>query len=163
MKEEPVINAVRNRAATLFNRVWELLDKGAGRSALEVREMVHAAHASRALWEVAGGAREGSIGEWQIARVYAELGDGGASMYHALLAVGLAEGDGEGQGEGGDIGAFLRASAREGAARAAVVLGDAAAFDEHAARSREHAAGIEDAEERELWAADFGALERPGG
>src|SRR4051794_30114595 len=60
----------RKLAAELFNHTWTLLDKP-DRSERETDLMVHAAHASRFLWEGAGGPVNHARGEWQVARAYA--------------------------------------------------------------------------------------------
>ncbi len=56
--------AQRKVAVALFNRVWDLLDSGDGRSADETAEMLDAAHASRYLWRRMGGEEQAIVGEW---------------------------------------------------------------------------------------------------
>ncbi len=133
-------------AATLFNRVWVLLDK-AGRTRADDVEMVHLAHASRAHWQAAGGPREWAIGEWQVSRVYCAVGRAEPALFHARLAADLAS--------DGALGAFLAASTQEGLARALRLAGEAgdAAKAEIAARS--WLDRIEDGEERAVVEADL--------
>ncbi len=146
------VSRVRRAAATLFNRVWELLDEAARTPELDA-EMIRAAVGSKTLWELVGGPREACIGEWQIARVYAELGMGRFAAAHAEAAVGLAA--------DGSLGSFLLASSHEGAARAAMVAGDADAFERHRAASESAGAQIVDADDRAVWKADFETLKAP--
>ena len=142
----------RRLAVELFNSVWKLIDKP-DRMAEEDLAMIHAAHASRYHWGVAGLAKNWCIGEWQIARVYAALGRAEPSRFHAAEALRLAVAS--------DLGAFLLASAHEGMARAAMIAGDAAEFDRHVAESRRLGAQITDEEDRQIWKADLESLKRP--
>ncbi len=72
----------RKLAVELFNFVWNLLDKSE-RTAEEVDEMIHAAHASRYHWGCVGDAVNLARGEWQISRVYTVLGRAEPAHYHA--------------------------------------------------------------------------------
>ena len=116
--------------------------------------MIHAAHASRHHWGVAGDARNWAIGEWQIARVYATVGRAEPARVHAAEALRLAEAH--------DLGPFMLATAHEALARAAMFAGDAAAFDRHLAASEAAGARIGDDEDRQVWQADVATLRHPG-
>jgi len=109
--------------------------------------MVHLAHASRLHWQFAGSEREWAIGEWQISRVYAEVGWAEAALVHARAALALA---GEAQ-----LGPFLAASSHEGMARALEAVGR----KDEAARHRQTALAwlerIEDQEDRAVVLADL--------
>ena len=70
--DEAVRKTHRGFAVSLFNRVWELLEKP-DRSANDDIEMLNAAHASLYHWLQIGEAKNFSIGEWQLSRVYATL------------------------------------------------------------------------------------------
>src|SRR5256885_17212243 len=72
----------RAAAAAAFNYTWSLLER-ADRTAEEDDLMVHAAHASRFLWEDVGGPTQRARGEWQISRVYAVLGRAEPALHHA--------------------------------------------------------------------------------
>ena len=116
MPEQTVDPAVhRQLAVQLFNHVWTLLDKPA-LSAEEELEMIHAAHASRHHWGVVGTAKEWSIGEWQISRVYADLNRPEPAIYHARRAIEFAQEPG--------IEPFVLAYGYEALARAYAVAGD---------------------------------------
>lgn len=131
----------RKLAAGLFNRAWDLMDK-AERSRAEAFEMVHAAHASRLLWEEIGDASNHAVGEWQVSRVHAALGQADPSVFHARRCVELVEREGF---EG-----FLRASAYEGMARALSVAGETEECQRYLQRAREEGERIASAEERDL-------------
>lgn len=115
--------------------------------------MIHAAHASRHHWGLAGEARNWCIGEWQIARVYATLGRAEPARFHAAEALRLAEERA--------LGPFLLACAHEGLARAAMVAGEMPAFDTHFAEAERVGAQIKDDADREVWSADMASLKRP--
>lgn len=63
----------RKAAIECFNRAWDLLDEK-GRTGEENLQMLHLAHASRYHWGLVGGPRNRAIGDWQLSRAYAELG-----------------------------------------------------------------------------------------
>ena len=136
----------KSDAAKYFNAVWALLDKPA-RSPEEDMQMIHMAHASRALWQEAGGPREWAIGEWQIARVYAALERGEPALFHGQAALALTE--------DGSLGPFLKGCAHEVLARAFRAAGREAEAIAHHDRAGAMLAGLTDPEERELLAQDL--------
>ncbi len=74
----------RKLAVELFNHTWELLDNNQ-RTPDQNEEMIHAAHASRYHWGIAGTVKNHARGEWQIARVYAASGRFAESEHYADL------------------------------------------------------------------------------
>ena len=108
-------DAVRTLAASLFNRTWDLLELDS-RTTEQDEEMVHAAHASRHHWGQVGEPINLARGDWQIARVYAELGRGEPALHHARRYLECCEAD--------EHGPFDLAFAHEGMARARLVSGD---------------------------------------
>jgi DNA-binding transcriptional MerR regulator len=136
-------------AASLFNRVWELLEQ-ADRTPSDDDEMVNAAHASRLLWSTIGDAQNFAIGDWQISRVYAVLGRSEPAVFHArrcLEHATLVEGQ-----------PWLLASAYEGLARAYAVAGDRAAASEWKAKAEARLREVEDADDREIVERDIATL-----
>lgn len=111
----------RKFAVTLFNQVWDLLDK-TERSPEEDDVMLHAAHASRFHWGEIGTPLEFARGEWQISRVYAVLLRPEAALHHARRCLELCTAHG--------IGDFDLAFAYEALARGYAVAGEAAASHE---------------------------------
>lgn len=144
----------RALAGALFNAVWDLLDR-TDRTRADDDAMVHAAHASCYHWSKVGGPEQFAIGEWQCSRVYAVLGMGETSMWHARRCLALCEEYG--------FENFLPASAHEAISRAWCVLGD---FDE-ARRERDLAYGLavdlEDEDDRGVIESDLASLPIPLG
>jgi len=63
----------RKVASYCFNHAWDLLDKK-NRSPAEDSELLNLAHASRYHWGLVGTPTNRAVGEWQLSRIYAELG-----------------------------------------------------------------------------------------
>jgi len=63
----------RQFAAKFFNDTWELLARPE-RTPEEDDRMIHLAHASRLHWQFAGKPENIAVGEWQVSRVHAVLG-----------------------------------------------------------------------------------------
>ena len=126
----------RQLAVDLFNHTWELLDQNE-RTQAEVDEMIHAAHASRYHWGLAGTAINLARGEWQISRVYSVVERGEPAHYHARRSLEICQEN--------NIGDFDLAFAYEALARAASVAGDQEALKENLAFAK--AAGEKIAEQ----------------
>jgi DNA-binding transcriptional MerR regulator len=139
----------RRLAATLFNRVWELLEKP-DRSAVDVDEMIHAAHASRHHWGVVGTPMHQARGEWQCSRVYAVLNRFEPALYHGNRCLELATEH--------DLNPFDVGIAHEAIARAHRLTGDAAQVAAHVALADESSARIDDAEDRKILDDDLADL-----
>jgi DNA-binding transcriptional MerR regulator len=139
----------RRLAATLFNRVWELLEKP-DRSTADDDTMLHAAHASRHHWGVVGTPLHWARGEWQCARVYSVLERFEPAMHHAQRCLELATEN--------DLGAFDVGVAHEAIARAYHVTGDASKVASHVALAENEAAKITDAEDRKILLDDLESL-----
>ena len=136
-------------AATLFNRVWELLEK-ADRTTADDDEMVNAAHASRYLWSNIGDSQNWAVGDWQVSRVYAVLGRGEPAVHHARRCLDHA-GHVDGQ-------PWLLASAYEGLARAYAVAGDRAAAQEWKEKAEQRLTMVDDPDDREIVERDLATL-----
>jgi hypothetical protein len=139
----------RRVAVDLFNHVWRLLEVPE-RTAAEDDAMVHAAHASRWHWGRVGGPEQWAIGEWQCSRVYAVLGRGEQSLYHAQRCLDICEEHG--------IESFVPASAHEALARAYAVLGDLDAARRERDLSYALAVNLEDDDDRAVIEADLATL-----
>lgn len=85
---DPVDPSERALAVELFNAVWTLLDNE-NRTPLEDDRLLHMAHASRFHWEAAGAPVNLARGEWQVSRVYAELGRAEPCLHHARRVLSL--------------------------------------------------------------------------
>ncbi len=139
----------RRLAAWLFNHTWTLLDRK-DRTPDDDDAMVHAAHASCHHWAAVGSAQERSVGEWQVARVYAVLGRPEPALHHARQALRIAE--------AGGLPAFYVACAHEAMARAAQVAGDRSAFDRHWEKADLLGRELADEDERDVLYADLNEL-----
>jgi DNA-binding transcriptional MerR regulator len=139
----------RKAAADLFNYTWTLLEKG-DRSEREADLMIHAAHASRFMWEEIGEPVNHARGEWQIARVYAVLDRPEPALFHARRCLQIVEEHG--------VGDFDLACAYEALARAHAVAGEGEAAARYEGLGREAAQRIDDADDRELVLADLDTL-----
>lgn len=139
----------RRLAATIFNHVWDLLEKP-DRSAADDDEMLHGAHASRYHWGVAGEPVYWARGEWQCSRVYAVLGRFEPALHHADRCLALAVQY--------DLGPFDVGVAHEALARSYRISGDAAKVAGHVALGQTEAAKITDADDRAILDADLASL-----
>ena len=136
----------RQLAVDLFNHVWTLLETS-DRTPDQDDEMLHAAHASRHHWGVAGSAENRGRGEWQCSRVYATLGRAEPALWHARRYLALCEEHG--------IADWDLAFAHEAIARALQVAGDHDGARAEVARARELAAEIAEDEDRDLLLSDL--------
>jgi hypothetical protein len=141
----------RRLAVDLFNHVWTSLRRGE-RTVEEDDEMVHAAHASRHHWAEVGTAVNLARGEWQCSRVYATLGRAEPALHHARRCLELCEAN------VGELEEFDLPFAYEALARAHAVAGDLPEAERWAARGRESAAAMRDADDRELVLADLATI-----
>ena len=139
----------RRLAATLFNHVWDLMEKP-DRSADDDDAMVHGAHASRYHWGVVGEPVHWARGEWQCSRVYTVLGRFEPALHHAGRCLALAVQYG--------LGPFDVGAAHEALARSYRIVGDTAKVAEHVALGQAEAAAITDADDRTILAADLASL-----
>ena len=141
----------RKLAVDLFNHVWTLMETE-NRSPEQDDEMIHAAHASRHHWAEVGTGANLARGEWQISRVYVTLGRAEPAMYHAGRCLAYCEASAD------DLADWDLAYAYEALARAHAVAGNRDEAQRFAARARELAELVEDAEDREHLAEDLATL-----
>jgi hypothetical protein len=142
----------RKLAVELFNFVWTFLDRKE-RTPEEADQMIHAAHASRYHWGIAGTAREWSVGEWQISRVYAVLGRAEPAIHHARRALVVAQEN--------SIGSFFVAYGYEALARAFAAAGDDGNCRRFMDSAREAGAAITDSDERKMLHDDLATILYP--
>ncbi len=133
----------------IFNYVWSLLDK-TERTESDDEEMAHAAHASRFHWGLAGTAKEWSIGEWQISRVYSVLRRSEPAIHHGRRALQLADEN--------HIGAFFVAYGYEALARAYAVAGDYQSMQKYLDLANRAAGGIPEPENRKMLDDDLASV-----
>lgn len=139
----------RKIGADLFNYTWSLLDKKR-RTREEDDEMIRAAHASRYHWDQGGRDLNRSIGDWQISRVYAVLGQADLSRHHAELALQFAR--------RGRVAPFYIAYAYEALARAAAVSRRPKERDRYLARARTIGRKIRSRDDRRMLEEDLASV-----
>src|SRR5688500_15860283 len=103
--------------------------------------MLHAAHASRHHWGRIGAPEDLARGEWQVSRVYAELGRAEPALYHARRCRELCREHG--------IADWDLAFAFEALARASLVAGDNVAARDYLEQARAQGQQIKDDEDRQ--------------
>jgi hypothetical protein len=140
----------RRLAASLFNRVWELLER-TGRGRDEDDEMLHAAHASRYHWGVVGEPVNRARGEWQVSRVYAVLGRPEPALHHGRRCLELVEEH--------ELSPFDLAYAHEAIARAYRAGGEHERARRHVELARSATGKVTDPEDRDLLDADLAQLD----
>lgn len=140
----------RGFAALAFNAVWDLLL--AERSAEDDDRMVDLAHTSYWHWTQVEGEtdRQRATGSWQLARVYAVLGDAERARHFGERSLRIAT-------DSPALGAFNVAYAHEALARAAAVEHDDEAYRRHDAAVRALLPDIAD-DNRSLLEADLANL-----
>ena len=76
----------RKVARDCFNLAWDLLDKKR-RTAGEDLQMLNLAHTSRYHWGLVGTPKNRAVGEWQLSRIFAELGQPRIALRFAKLCL----------------------------------------------------------------------------
>lgn len=152
MKRQPDFDAeLANRwfAADYFNRVWELLEK-VGRTPDEDERMISLCHASLSHWQEWPNCTntKRSIGYWQLARVYAILGQADNARHYAELCLRYSQNEAP----------FYRGYAHEALARAAQVAGNQDDIAQHLREARRFAAEVTDEDDREALENDLADL-----
>lgn len=130
----------KKQAVDLFNKTWDLIDKGDERTDEETFLMIHCAHASRYHWTEVGEPVHLARGEWQISRVYALLGMAEQALLHGQYSLDLCLDN--------QIKDFDLAFGYEAIARAAALLKDEELFDGYVALAKDAAEGIADPEDK---------------
>lgn len=129
-------------AIEFFNLTWDLIDQEK-KDQPTIDRMIHAAHASRYHWEVAGGPVNIARGEWLISRVYALLQRTEPCLYHAdrCLKITLEN----------DLEGFDLAFAYEAMARGSDLAGDEVETAKYTSLAEEAGTKITETEDREYF------------
>jgi hypothetical protein len=106
-------------AVEFNNQAWDLVEKPS-RTADEVQQLIHSAHAAVLHWQAVGTALNRQRGENLLATVYAVAGDAAAAVRHAERCLSLSVQNAKEESP------FDRATALGCAARAHALAGDAA-------------------------------------
>ncbi len=149
MSSEITTEIHKKLGISLFNKVWELIDKK-DRSREECELMINAAHASLYHWMQAGTAVNFARGEWQVSRVYSLCNRAEPALHHAENSLRICQEN--------NIADFDLAFAYEALARASRVNQDAHKTAEFIALAREAAKGIKEKEDRDYFLSELGNI-----
>ena len=132
----------RRTAAKCFNSAWDYLDKKR-KSREDDLMMLNLAHASLYHWGMVGTPRNRAVGEWQLSRVYAELGEPRLAIRYAKACLSAFKKDGL---------EYLVPTAYEALARAHAVAEDVDVANKFLARARNELDRLTlDAEDRKIF------------
>lgn len=136
----------RNFSATCFNKTWEFIDKSS-RTPEEDMEMLQTSMTSLWHWSQREDAmpRNLSVGNWQVSRVYALLGQAENARRYAEAALKHAQGQPP----------FYVGYAYEALARAEMVAGNKAKMGEYLEKAYMLAEDVEDEEDKEALMGDL--------
>ena len=141
--------AHRYFSAMCFNKTWEFIDNP-HRTSDEELAMLQTAMTSLWHWSQREDAKPQnlSVGNWQISRVYALLGQAENARKYAEVSLKLAEG----------YEPFYVACAYEAFARAEMVAGNKAKMQEYLEKAFALAEKVEDEEDKQVLMADLGSI-----
>jgi hypothetical protein len=141
----------RKTAVACFNRTWDYLDMK-HRDSKDEEEMLHLAHTSRYHWGIVGAPRQLAVGDWQLGRVYAALGEAELSLQYSLSSLRTCERQNL---------TDLIPSAMEGVARAYAAAGDGRNATKLLKMAREKLDKLSlDAEDRKIFQSQIRDTER---
>ncbi len=136
-------------SATCFNKTWEFIDNP-HRTSDEELAMLQTAMTSLWHWTQREDATSQnlSVGNWQVSRVYAVLGQADNARRYADASLKLAEG----------CEPFYAAFAYEALARAEMVAGNKAKMQEYLDKAFALAEKVEDEEDKQVLMGDLGSI-----
>jgi hypothetical protein len=129
-------------AVSFFNETWRLLDKPDRTPAEDVR-MIHLAHASRLHWEFLSTPENQALGEWQVSRVHAVLGQRDSALYHARHSLDIVHRN--------HLAPFYLACGYEAMAMSVALAEQPAALTHIVAAARKIATDVADPEDRKIF------------
>lgn len=132
----------RKVAASSFNQAWDYLDRK-NRSPDDDLRMLHLAHASRYHWGLVGTAENQAVGEWQLSRIYAELGQHDLALRFAKASLSTCKKNG--------LDGIVH-TAYEAIARAYATAKDSKNAEKYLAQARRHLEELSlDKEDRKIY------------
>lgn len=141
--------AERKLAGSLFNRTWDLLAQKR-RTPEENEELVRTAHASAYHWYRVGTARNFSIAEWQLSRVYSVVGRPEPALHHAERSLRFAT--------RARLASFYVAYGHEALARAHSIARAGRLRDVHLGEARRLAAKVRGEDDRRMLEEDLATI-----
>jgi len=149
MNNEITAEIHKKLGISLFNKVWELIDKKE-RSREDNELMINAAHASLYHWMQVGEPVNFARGEWQVSRVYCLCNRAEPALHHAENSLRICQEN--------NIADFDLAFAYEALARASHLKQDAKKTLEFTTLAREAAKGIKEKEDRDYFLSELGNI-----
>lgn len=136
-------------SATCFNKTWEFIDKNS-RTDADNMEMLQTTMASLWHWTQREDAKPQnlSVGNWQVSRIFALLGQADNARRYAETALKLSEG----------CEPFYVGFAYEALARAEMVAGGTIKMKEYLSAARSYLEKVEDSEDREVLESDLASI-----
>jgi len=134
-------------AVDYFNHTWTFLDSKEELTQEQKDAMLASALASRLHWGKVGTPMNFAIGDWQIARVYATLGDAAQAIHYGERSLALSNEH--------DLGPFCVGYANEAIARGKKLADDQTSCDEHIQLASACIKQIDDEHDRKLLADDL--------
>mgnify|MGYP001566686733 CR=1 FL=1 len=136
-------------SASCFNKTWEFIDNP-NRTEEDNLFMLQTAMASLWHWTQREDAtpQNLSVGNWQVARVYALLGQADNARKYAEVSLKFSEG----------CEPFYIGFAYEALARAEMIAGNVTKMNEYLKQAREFAGQVEDAEDKDVLSADIDSI-----
>ncbi len=146
-----IASAHKYFSVACFNAAWDLIDKPQ-RTAAEDEEMILLSLSSLWHWTQRADRSHAnlSVGYWQVARVYALLGQTENARRYGGFCLEVSRGD--------DVAPFYLGYAYEALARAESVAGNGEARDRYLDQARQLADSLPDPEERQLLVADLATI-----
>jgi hypothetical protein len=136
-------------SAECFNKTWDLIDNP-NRTSEEDKSMLQTSMASLWHWTQRDGAKPQnlSVGNWQVSRVYALLGQADNARRYGEISLKLAQG----------TTSFYSGFAYEALARAEMVAGNKAKMQEYLQRANVLADQVEDKEDKQVLSSDLKSI-----
>jgi tetratricopeptide (TPR) repeat protein len=141
----------RKAAANSFNEAWDYLDRKNRRPDDDLW-MLHLAHASRYHWGLVGTGENQAVGEWQLSRIYAELGQHDLALRFAKASLSTCKKNG--------LDGIVH-TAYEAIARAYATAKDSKNAERYLAQARRHLKKLTlDKEDRKIYLSQIGDTQR---
>lgn len=155
MSKEPEFNlskAHKYFSANCFNSAWDLIDK-TDRTPQEDEQMLQLSMASAWHWTQREDVKPTniSVSYWQIARIYALLGQGDNARRYGQMCLEVSRGE--------DIPPFYLGYAYEALARAEMVADDSNKMMDYLTKARHTAEQMTDEESKKLLLADLESIQ----
>ncbi len=141
-----IAEAHQHFAMELYNLVWDMLDRPE-RDRLQDELMIHAAHAAAFHWSQVGEPEQLQRSEWQLSRVYTNVGDKAQALHYARRCFEVTQEQ--------RLGDFDLAFALEAMARANAMNGNKIDFEQYYVLALKAADQISETNDKDLFLAEL--------